>query len=189
MNVGVDSESEQQEVVVEPCEEKVLADEGELVTGVVADNICPDDGDVDTNDQKGKDVVQRSDAEEKTIDDKNEVFVDHYDALEIYKREADVGMIIWYFYAGDTRLLNIFVPRFDTGTMEGIHSTVWNQNVLASDINSIILMVTLLLTYNWKLWKKIAAIQWDLNFSVPRSMMQAHLITQSFQRSRILHIF
>ena len=87
-------------------------------------------------------------------------------------------MIIWYFYAGDTRLLNIFVPRFDIGTMEGIHSIGWNQNVLASDINSIILMVTLLLTYNWKLQKKIATIQWDLNFSVLRSMMQAHLITK-----------
>ena len=168
VNVGVETQSEQHEVVFEPCEEKVLADEGELVTSVVAENICPDDGDVDTNDQKGKDVVQRSDAEEKTIDDKNEVFVDHYDALEIYKREADVGMIISYFYAGDTRLLNIIVPRFDTGTMEGIHSTIWNQNVLASGINSIILMVTLLLAYNWKLRKKIAAIQWDLNFFCPR---------------------
>ena len=34
MNVGVESESEskQQEVVVEPCKEKVITDEGELIT-------------------------------------------------------------------------------------------------------------------------------------------------------------
>ena len=40
MNAGVESESEQQKVVVEPCEEKVLADEGELVTGMVEEMIC-----------------------------------------------------------------------------------------------------------------------------------------------------
>lgn len=87
MNVGVESESEceQQEVVVEPCEEKVLADEEESVIGVVADNICPDDGNVDTNDQENKDIVQEILAKEKTIAVTNEVFDDHYDALGICK--------------------------------------------------------------------------------------------------------
>ena len=99
MSAGVESESEQQEVVVEPCEEKVLADEGELVIGMVEEMICPDDGNVDTNDQENKDIVQEILAEEKTIAVTDEVFVDHYDALEIYKREEDVGMMSWYFYA------------------------------------------------------------------------------------------
>ena len=44
MSAGVESESEQQEAVDEPCEEKVL---GELVTGVVEEMICPNDGDVE----------------------------------------------------------------------------------------------------------------------------------------------
>ena len=60
MNVGVESESEQQEVVVEPCEEKVIVDEGELVTGMVEVMIFPKDGDVDKIDQDGIDIVQDS---------------------------------------------------------------------------------------------------------------------------------
>ena len=153
VNAGVETESEQQKVVVEPCEEKVLADEGEMVTGMVEEIIFLDDGYIDTNYQKGKDVVQRSDAEEKTIDERDEIFVDHCDALEIYKQEeAQIeDQVDWYFYAGDMRLSKVFVPRFKKDTMKGIHSTIWNQHVLASSINLVILMVTLLPLYNWKI--------------------------------------
>ena len=58
MNASVESKSEQQEVVVEPCQEKVLANEGELVIGMVEEMIFPDDGDMDNNDQEGMDIVQ-----------------------------------------------------------------------------------------------------------------------------------
>ena len=87
MNASVESQSEKQEVIVEPCEEKVRVDEGELVIGMVEEIIFLDDRDVDTNDQEGKDVMQILDAKEKTINDRDEVFVDHCDTLEIYKQE------------------------------------------------------------------------------------------------------
>lgn len=151
MNAGVESESEseQQEVVVESCEEKVLADEGELVTGMVEEMICPNDGNVDINDQEGKDIVQRSDAKEKTIDDRDEVFADECDALEIYKQgeEQIVDQVDWYFYAGDVMIMTkVFIPRFKGG----IQFEDWHQNVVWSGINSVIIVIP----YNWKIRKK-----------------------------------
>ena len=71
MNAGVESESEQQEVVDEPCEEKVL---GELVIVVVKEMIFLDDGDAEKIDQDRIDIVQDSYVEEMTIGIKDEVF-------------------------------------------------------------------------------------------------------------------
>ena len=165
MNDGVESESEQQEVVDEPCKEKVL---GELVTGVVVEMICLDGGDVDKNDQEGIDIVRDSYAKEKTIGIEDGVFVDKYVSLEIYKREEDVGMMSWYFYVGDMQLANVFVLGFNEDAMKGIHYVVWNQHVVGSSINPIILLMTILPSYNWKTWKKITSNSTGLEFFYPR---------------------
>ena len=117
--------------------------------------IFPDDGNVDTNDQEDKDIVQEILAEEKTIIVTNEVFDDHCDALGIYKQEDDqimdqIGTMSWYFYAGDMRLSNVFVLGFNKDIMKGIQYKVWNQHFMAGNINSVFLMVTTLPSYNWR---------------------------------------
>ena len=122
------------------------------------------------------DIVQDSYAKEKTINKRDELFVDECDTLEIYKQREEhiVDPVDWYFYAGDMRLANVFFLEFNEDTMKGIHYVDWNQHVVGSSINPIILLMTILPLYNWKIRKKIAAIQRDLNFFVPGSMMQGH---------------